>query len=194
MTAIHHKLQIEAPGAPPVQSQGASGSDQGGMPLPGSVDPLLLAFYYLLEASNTTDNTAMIHAKQLNQNAQSQQKLNADLSQLQRESVPHLQTKHHTTYICHYYFFFWWFTKKTWVTHPNQVAVDQAQAVNQELSVQRQMLSDKMATLEQDAKIVVGSVNSDTDEAQMTAQQGSQVLEALKTLTFNALMRHAPQG
>ena len=193
MTAIHHKLEIQAPGAPPVQSQGASGADPGA-PSPGSVDPLLLAFYYLLEASNTSDKTAMIHAKQLNQNAQSQQKLNAELSQLQRDSVPHLNTKHHTTYICHYYFLFWWFTKKTWVTHSNQVAVDQAQAANQELSVQRQMLSDKMVTLEQDAKIVVSKVNSITDEAMQTEQEGSGLLQALQSLTFKALLRHAPQG
>ena len=193
MSAIHHKLEIDLPGQPPVQSQGASGADQGG-PLPGSVDPLVLAFFMLLEASNTSDKSAMLHAKQLNQNAQDQQKLNAQLGAIERDSVPSLQTKHHTTYICHYYFFFWYFTKKTWVTHPNQDAVDQAQAVNQQLSVQRQMLSDKMTVLQQNAQVKESQVNSISDEAMQTAQEGSSLLQTLQSLTFQALLRHAPQG
>ncbi len=214
MSAIHHKLEIDLPGQPPVQSQGASGTDQGA-PSPGSVDPLLLAFYYLLEASNTSDRSAMIHAKQLNQNAQSQQKLNAQLSALRRDSVPSLQSKHYTDYHWHHYHPGWSFTKlsqphtnphyriylpweylacTTRVTHPNQNAVDQAQAVNQELSVQRQMLSDKMTVLQQNAQVKESQVNSISDEAMQTSQEGSHLIQILQSLTFQALLRHAPQG
>jgi hypothetical protein len=196
MSAIHHKLKIEAPGEPPVQSQGASSPGQG-MPSSGSIDPLVLAFFFLLEASNTSDQSALLHAKQLGQNAAAQQKLNAEIEGLQRDTVPTLQNKYRTTYICHYYFFFWWFTKETTHTvigHPNQQAVSQAQMDNQEMSVQRQMLTAKIADLQQNAQVTESEVNSITDEAMQTTQEGTGLLQMLQNLTYQALLRHAPQG
>ena len=196
MTAIHHKLKIEAPEQPPIQSQGASAPGQG-TPSTGGVDPLVLAFFYLLEASNTSDQSALLHAKQLGQNAAAQQKLNAEIENLKRDTVPALQNKYRTTYIWHYYFIFWYLTKETTHTiigHPNQQAVNQAQMDNQETSVQRQMLTDKMAVLQQNAQVKESQINSITDEAMQTAQEGTGLLQMLQNLTYQALLRHAPQG
>ena len=195
MSKIHCQLD-PASQQPPVQ--GAAPASKGSSSQ-NNVDPLLLAFYYLLQASNLSSDSALIHAKQINQNALSQEKLNARLGELQNYSVPTLQKNHHTTHISHWTWKFWkhgfhYHITKTWTTVANQGAVDQSQAKNQEISAQRQMLTDQMTLLQQTAQVSEANVNSIGNEAMQSIQEGTNLLQILQSLTYQALLRQAPQG
>jgi hypothetical protein len=149
------------------------------------VDPMVIVVYYLIDAATTTDRTAVIHSKQLNQNASQQQLLNEEESGLKFAPVPTLIANKHTITVNG--------KKQTYYTYPNQDAIDNANAVNQEILAQRQRASDQLTLLQQTAQIGESGVNNTTNEASQTMQEDQYIVQIVRTLTFLALLRKQPQ-
>lgn len=186
----------------------------------GQGDILAIAFMLLMEASSISTDTAQIHAKQLQQNALSQQRLNAQEQEDHFEAVPSKIIDHHTVTFhtqhtsCRHQRTKppgtgWWWSwnrfqggnwRRRWettrrVSHntcPNQGAIDQVNARNQEISSDRMKLADQLSILQQGAEIGESQVNTITNEAMQTAQEGVNLLQILQSLTFKALLRNPP--
>lgn len=171
----------------------------------GALDPLYLAYFYLLEATNITTESTLLHVKQLNQNAAAQQRLDNEAAALQWFYLPALQS--HKKRVCVGTRTSWSLTAngqnevdkhykvyKTEVTHPNQTAVAQAQAQNQQVSAERQQMSQKLMVLQQNAQIGENYVNSISDEAANDRNMAANILHAIEDLTFKALMADPPSN
>jgi len=170
----------------------------------GTIDPLVVAFYLLMEVANTTCQSAIIHSKQLASNAKAQQMLNNEAAQLQWYSVPKLDSTKHREVISDTTHFTWAFWKhdaflyttcktKTFVTHKNQTQVDNAMAKNQRVAAQRQIISDRLTLLQQTAQVGETNVNTSVNESMQSMQEGTDLLHILLSLTFKALLRQQPQ-
>ncbi len=194
---VEHHAAVAATSATPSGGQKA--------PSQGGVDPLIIAYLCFLEAANTSSRTAQIHAKQLDQNARDQQKLNKRLADLKLESIPHAQIDKHYHYVPHHHTTmlpgksfpcrYTTYTKSVWFqTTANRGAIQQANAVNMQISAQRQVICDQLNMSQQAAQIGEANVNSITDEGLQTIQQGSQLLGILENMTFSALLRPQVQG
>jgi hypothetical protein len=196
MRNIHQLPQNYTSQAPTPPVQGTSG---GQSVSGGGIDPLVLAFYYLLEASNISSQSAVIHSKMLNQDALAQEQLNEEMGQAQSNKIPDLKFKYSFDHHCvlswrfwrHGGFFFYDKVTKRKV-FLNRSVVNLDKAFNQELSVHREMLSDQMAVEQQKNKIDITGVNNIAGEAMQAAQEGSSLLNALRDLTFKAGMTQSP--
>lgn len=177
---------------------GRTFSQEGNPPVPGpgDIDPLFLAYYYLVEATNTSAHGAVIHAKQLEQNALSQQRLDDQAANLKWAYVPkEIIHKHQIKE--------WkWTPKKGGYfyvkiisnnTYPNIGQVEAAQAYNQQVVAERATISDKLAVMQQLSHVGATQVNSLSDESTQTMQSASHLLDLAMQLTYCALMRQPPQ-
>lgn len=167
-----------------------------------TVDIAALVYMYLLDAVTINSHNAVVRAKQLQQNALSQEKMNASAAQLQWYNVPTADIVHQSFYITHHHTDFTmkngYPVQKTWVTRQligthtsfkNQVEVQQAEAKNQQVSLIRETITDRLVVLQQSAQIGESNVNSQSDKAMQAMQEGSQILDILKSLAFQAMMR-----
>lgn len=210
LDSVEQERAMEAITAP---GQSSSPSDEQG-------DILAITFMLLMEASTISSHTAQIHAKQLEQNALSQQRLNAQeqhdhFSEIPSKIIDHHTQVYHTQHSsCRHQRqrptgTGWWWSwnrfqggdwRRRWVTTrrvshntcPNQGAIDQANARNQEISADRMRLADQLSILQQGANIGEAQVNTISNEAMQTAQEGSNLLQILQSLTFKALLRSPP--
>lgn len=183
----------------------APASSQAGekQPPQPSLDPLFIAYYLLMEATNVSSQAAIIHSKVLNRNALAQERLNNQAAQLQWYHLPKIvEHKHHKTikhthwtgsFWSHSGFEYTTYQKINWTTSPNATAVQEAQTKNQEVAAKRQILSEKLSVLQQLAQVGESGVDTITDEAMQTMQASSYILQVLETLTFKALLRQPPQ-
>lgn len=200
------KREEKALGVAPAAPDGA---------LPGGVDPIVLAFFYLLEAANTSAQTASIHAKEMSQNAQAQQQLNREAASLKWFSLPKPEYNNHTAWTNHKTrvhktihgwtanwgrTFTWrgtittWVTvKHTWKTIQNSGDIQNAQSNNQQIAADRQILSQRIAGLQNTAHIKETNINTTIDTSMQDIQEGQNLLQILEALTFKALMRQPPQ-
>lgn len=168
------------------------------------VDPLILAFFLLLEASNTSTQSAIIHAKQLNQNAISQQRLNAKAATLRWYSLPIKKENRHSFkswhghwtwhWEKHHTFHYWTYKNVVWYTSPNGAIVDEMQTKNEAIAAERQLLADRLTVMQQQAQVGETGVNTINDEAMQTMQEGGNLIQILQSLTYHALLRHPVQG
>jgi hypothetical protein len=184
------------------ESASVTHATQNGPPN-NSVDAIVLAFYYLMEASNATAQSAIVHSKQLNQNAVAQQNLNNKAAQLQWCYVPELQVDKHSLRKTntHWTIEFWkhggfeYVTYQTlkWTTNANGGLVNNAEAQNQQVIAERETIANRLNALQQNAQIGETNVNTFTDASMQTMQETQNVMQILQSLTFQALMRQPPQ-
>lgn len=198
--------------------RGATHQAEGsGSQLPGNgVDPIVLAFFLLLDAATTSSNSAVIKSKQLKSNAIAQQRLDNEDARMHWYYIPKEKVKVVTYRFdvpnlpgmkAKYSTWDWKFWKGSFWDHgvhygyqkqritkvENQVEIDQAQARNQQAALQRQKLADKMRLLQQYAAVEEGGVNLQIDESINFIQEGSNLMQVLESLTFKALLRKPVQ-
>lgn len=187
----------------PMEPLKAGAPASGGQPqsFPQGIDPLFLAYYYLMEASNITSLCAVIHSKLLQSNALSQQRLDNQAARMQWYHIPKLIEHEHHKRIAHTHWHgsFWnhgfhytTYKNVTWKTSPNAGAVNDAEAKNQQINADRQILSDKLNVLQQLAQVGETNVSTLTDESMQSMQEGSNLLTILASLTFKALLTQQP--
>jgi hypothetical protein len=182
------------------ESQGPVSVESKETPPPKGADPLLLAFYYLLQASNIANASAVAHAKQMNQNAEAQQSLNNQLAAFHNTNIPQLQKKSSwTDWKQHWTWSFWnhswmfvYFTRDKIVVTLNGEQVNQAQYQNQEIAAQRQIICNQMNGLEQQSEVSETHVSNIANQAMEGMQIEGDVLQMLKSLTYKVLMRQPP--
>ena len=180
------------------------GSDS---PFNKGCDPLVLAFFFLLDASTVSSESAMIRAKQLNQNALTQQRLNNKAAELQWYNVPKEQVNHHAATVLaqtHWTWEFWLHSGQfeyttfknipAWDSYPNGSIVNNIQTKNRQVAAQRDLFANKLTLMQQQAGIAAGGINSISGEAMQSMQEGGNLLQILQSLTFQALLRHPVQG
>ncbi len=154
-------------------------------------DVIALAFYLLLEASKTGTETALIHAKELNNNALSQENLNRQEEKLEFVDVPKEQVDvhHHVTHVeqnlptpdggcIHKSWTYKWTTK----SYPNANAVLIAESKNKQIMFERQKISQELTMKQQEANISEQQVYSIGQEARQTMQEGSTLNNLLRSM------------
>jgi len=180
------------------QTQGNESIKKG-----NGVDVMALAYYYLIESATTASETALIQAKQLKANGLAQEQLNKEAAQLQWYYVPDIQVTHHSTIVkhTHWTWKFWkngfhytTYQRITWTTQKNQATVANDQAKNQQVSAERDYLTQKMSVLQQIASVNETNVNTISDESSQTMQESSQIMDIIQSLTFKALIRQQVQS
>ncbi len=163
---------------------------------------MALAFLYLVKASISTSETALIKAKQIGGNARAQAQLIKQENAMQFRTVPTLNNKTITEHDKHTNFGRVLHGKDpfyTTVKHikPNNYVgvntVNRAQAQNRQVDADRALLSQKIGILRQSGSVNETNINSINDDATQTMQEGTKLETILQSETFNALMRRPPR-
>jgi|ERR1700722_18617776 len=179
-------------------------SQDGTNPPKGNgVDLMELAFFYLMEASTISANSANIQAKQLNQNATAQLNLNNQAEQLKWNEIPKLIKNDHTVTNYHYHwtwnpfgghgnFFYVTETHVHYQTSPNQGIINQNEEKNLQISGDRQRISSQLSRLQQDAQLSGTGIHNTSEESMQAMTAASQLVKILQNMTFKALLRQQP--
>lgn len=160
------------------------------------MDPLILAYMLIFDSVQTARQSAQIQAKDIQTNALQQNSIIDKEAQLNFQTLPwsilHYQKKVQSangSIIEHVtpWFGGWpatirysmkWFTKKAAAT-----ALQQFNTANQEVSAVRGVLEDKLTLLRQNSQVSETNLNSTSDEAQQSIQQGGGLMQMLVNLT-----------
>jgi hypothetical protein len=168
-----------------------------------SANAIAVVIYYMEDAASISAQGAMVRAKQLNQNGVAQQQLNDRAAKLQLFDVPQLQVDHHKQMKQNEHtkmlgrgarmIYYTYKTIAEWDTNPNIGAVNNAEAQNQQVAGERQIISDRLSVLQQDAQTAATNINSLSDESMQSTQAATNLIQVLQDLTFKALLRKPPQ-
>lgn len=193
------------------KTQQTQRAEQKGNPLGnGNIDVMALAYYYLVESASTSAESALVQAKRLRANAESQELLNEEAAQFKWNSIPKLASNHHKVVFSHVHWT-WEFWKhdadlpipgflyktgftKDFVTHPNEAVVQNVEAKNNQISAQKQFFTNQISSLQMEAQRSATTDNSISQEAAQTMQEGASLLQIVRDLTFKALIRQPVQN
>jgi hypothetical protein len=165
---------------------------------------IALLCYCFIDAQMTLSKAAIVHAKNLSQNADAQNSLNEQAKELKWYNIFDIQPDHHkiTTKTAHtdpfgsqgndyvYYTY-----KVQWVTTINAQAQEElqnAQAKNQSVVTQRAIITDKINLLEQEASVEEDNTNALVDECTKIQEANTSVMKDIQNLTYLALIRDPP--
>ncbi len=157
------------------------------------VSPLQLAFMMLVKAANINTQTAAARAKDLQQNAIEQKRLNEEDEKLQLGNVKEVE-KHVVYYTVSYGVNGTVFDNRHTRTEVNKNAMRKEEEKNREVMAKRQIVGEKLQVLEQGASIEMQRANMSVSESMQAMKEGSKILTDLKSLTFLALLRKPVQG
>lgn len=157
---------------------------------------MMMVFLLLLEAENISSHSAAIQAKDLENNAFAQQRLNAEAEKVQWNEIPKEGKVYRTVRMTH-----WgpggtyWTFKRVSVpgAYVNATAVAEAEMKNQELMSMREKISNELIVLQQNSKVDTVTVNDQIQLTIMTIRKGSYILQILDSLTFKMLLRSPPR-
>lgn len=185
----------------PKNSVGLAKSTAGSKGQTPPIDPLLLAYFCLVNAANTSCRTAEIKSKELQANGLTQMRLNQQLGQIGWYNPPSQQfTKvlksQHTVWNFHWYAFPFFFLPTVIKTYTNVVkngtAINAAQMKNQQADAERTQITQHLNLLQQDSQISESKVSTIVNTGVQDMQQASGFVDMLSALTFKVLMRQQP--
>lgn len=168
-----------------------------------SLDPILLAYFCLVNATNTASRTAVIKSKELQQSGNAQLALNKELANIGWYQVPTVRKTKVTKGMVST----WKWTLPLVGNHPirykaykkvytmvvaNGTVRTAAQMKNQQADAERTHIIQNLNMLQQGAQIDETKVSTITNEAVQTMQQASGLVDMLQMLTFKVLMRQQP--
>ncbi|MBF5050435.1 Uncharacterized protein CLAVI_000037 [Candidatus Clavichlamydia salmonicola] len=147
---------------------------------PSRASALVVCLSALLNVVNTSINTAGSLISILNDNTSHQNALNLSLLQTSLVEVPALSNKGSSS-------------TSTDKIYENQAFVQNAQALNQQITAQRAWLSQKISLVQNGANVRQTQINTNVSEILQSSEAATYFLSTILALTYNALCTIPPQ-
>ncbi len=191
-----NKIENQGYGAPSIEGAAPSTPNILGA---GS---MVACFLVLLDMATTTAKGAIVHTKELSQNASAQKALNSEQAAIPFVSIPKAQRNKHTWWTHHWGWYEWkkgwWVWKILWTNHvmittQNKLTIQNDMAKNQGTEAQRAIISQQLGALQQDAQVGETNINQSTDSSMEQQHEANHILDMVKDFTNKLLMNRNNQ-